>query len=529
MSKKLEKIRSLNKDAWALRKKDSPGAIELARQVQGLLSGCREAQPLDEFECLRTQTYCLDILSRPEEALPIGLNADHLAGQIGDNYLIASIQSILGRVYWHIDDFSTSMDYYMNALKLAQAGNFPDLEVALINGLGLVQYGLENYEESLGYFMTCLEKAGEDDLTGRADANNNVAYVLHLLRREQDALKYGMEALSLFKKLGTSVGMMETLHSLGAIHIALGNYDEAMSYLQEGIGIARRNKSQLLELHYILEIGRIRLIRGELALAEEEMLQALQTAGKINSLTNISLINERLVEIYKEKGDYSSALKHFETYHATFKKIFNEKSDRRIKNLEIVHRVELTRKQADIYRELAATDFLTGLINRRRFLEIADDALERAKFDKSHLAIIMLDIDHFKNVNDQYGHSVGDQVLSAVAASIKKSLRGNDVAGRHGGEEFIVLVVGATPDQCITIAERIRHAVARLSTHVEGAVVKVTVSLGLASFDPDSIVTLDALINNADQALYKAKEQGRDRVVAWQNAGETVVSHATSL
>jgi diguanylate cyclase (GGDEF)-like protein len=302
---------------------------------------------------------------------------------------------------------------------------------------------------------------------------------------------------------------------LGAIHFTLGNYNEAMAYLNEGIEISRQTKSQLLEIHYILEINRIHLIQGDLDLAEKEILLALKTAEKINSLTNISLLHERMVEIYKEKQDYRSALDHFEAYHTAYKKVFNDKSDRRIKNLEILHRVELTRKQADIYRELAATDFLTGLINRRRFLEIAENTFIRAKTEKGPLAMIMLDIDHFKNVNDLHGHKAGDQVLTAVAASIKRSLRGNDIAGRYGGEEFIVLVEGATPDQCLAIVERIRQAVARLSIQIEQSVVKVTISLGLASMIPDPALTLDVLINNADQALYKAKQQGRDRAVVW--------------
>lgn len=286
MSTKLEKIRKLNEQAWGLCKKDAPRAIHLARQAQDLLSNCAQAQPEDEFQCLKTQTYCLDMLSKPEEALPIGLKANQLAEQIGDTYLRGSIQSLLGRIYWHIDDYATSMDYYLNALKLVQTEKHPDLEISLINGLGLVQYGLENYAESLKNFKTCLEKAGEEDFTGRADANNNIAYVLHVLGRDQEAVEYGMAGLSLFNQLGTSVGKMETLHSLGAIHIALENYDQAMTFLQEGIQIARQNNSQLLEISYILEITSIHQVRANLALAENELLLALQTAEKINSPTN---------------------------------------------------------------------------------------------------------------------------------------------------------------------------------------------------------------------------------------------------
>ena len=515
MSCELDEIRRLNQQAWAICKKDGPRAILLARQAQSLLANCAQAQPIDEFESLKTQTYCLDVLSRPEEALPVGLKANRLAEQIGDAYLIGSIQSLLGRIYWHVEDFPTSMDYYLNALKLIQTENHPDLEVSLINGLGLVQYGLENYAEALGHFKTCLEKARADDLTGRADASNNTAYVLHMLGRDPEALEYGRAALSLFNRLETSVGKMETLQSLGAIHLALGNYDEAMTFLQEGIELSRQNDSPRLEISYVLEISRIHQMQGQPDRAEAELLQALQTAERIASLTNISLIHERLVEIYKEKQDYRSALEHFEAFHAVYRKIFNDKSDRRFKNLQILHQVEMTQKQADVYLELARTDFLTSLDNRRRFLEIAEIAFQRAKIDQGPLAIILLDIDHFKNVNDRYGHKAGDEVLAAVAARIKKSLRQGDFAGRYGGEEFIILLAGSNSDQCLNIAERIRQAVAELAIQIDESTVRVTISLGLACVDPERVLPLEAVINGADQAMYLAKQQGRNRVAAW--------------
>jgi diguanylate cyclase (GGDEF)-like protein len=514
MSNNLEKIKELNQQAWNLRKSDRQGALQLALQVQSLLSDCAEAQPIDEFECLRTQAYCYDRMSKPAEALPIGLRANQLAGQIGDNFLISTIQGLLGRIYWHIDDFPTSMDYYLNALKLVQTENHPELEISLINGLGLVQYGLENYPESLGYFMSCLEKA-DKDTTNLADANNNIAYVLHILGRDQEALKYGMAALSLHNQLGSTGGKMETLHSLGAIHFALGNYDQARALLQEGIELSRQNNNQLLEITYILEISRVNQSTGKLDQAEKELLLALQTAENINSLTNISLIHERLTEIYKEKQNYQAALEHFQAFHTSYKKIFNDKSDRRIKNLEILHQVEITRKQAGLYRELAGTDFLTSLANRRGFLEIMETAFQRMKIDKTQLAILMLDIDHFKNVNDLYGHKAGDDVLSAVAASIKKTLRPGDVVGRYGGEEFIVLMLGISSDQCFNIAERIRQAVSQQTIQIGQTIVRVTISIGLACMNHDQVLLLDALISCADQAMYMAKQQGRNRVVAW--------------
>jgi|GEM_PF-1852455 diguanylate cyclase (GGDEF)-like protein len=516
MSSSLEKIRKLNQQAWDLSKKDGPQAFQMAKKAQSLLLKCAEAEPKDEFECLKTQTYCLDMLSKQEEALSIALQANQLAQQIGDKYLIGSIQSLLGRIYWHIDDYATSMDYYLNALKLVQTENHPDLEISLINGLGMVQYGLENYNESLGYFKACLEKATENDVTGRADANNNIGYVLHMLGRDREAVEYGAAALSLFNQTGNYVGKLHTLHSLGAIHFALRNFVQAMKYLQEGLDLSRQNNSQLLELTFIAEISQIHRIEGALGKAEEELLMALQIAESINSLTNVSLIHERLIGIFKERQDYKSALEHFEAFHSAFKKLFNDKSDRRIKNLEILNQVESVRKQAELYRELAGTDSLTKLVNRRQFIEIAEAAIQQVKSEQGQLAIIMLDIDHFKNVNDRYGHKAGDEVLSTVAARIKQSLRPGDVAGRYGGEEFVVLVSGATLNQCLKIAERIRRKVGQQTFNMGQAVVKVTISLGVAGMNLDRMFPLDALINYADQAMYGAKRQGRNRVVAWK-------------
>ena len=515
MDKKLEKIKKLNQQAWDLSKKDGPQAFDLAKRVEELLSKCAAAEPIDEFECLRTQTYCLDMLSKPEEALPIGLKANELAEQIGDKYLIGTIQSLLGRIYWHIDEFPTSIDYYLKALKLVQTEHHPDLEVSLLNGLGMVHYGLENYAESLGYFKTCLEKSSEENLTGKADANNNIAYVLHLLGKDHEAVEYAETALTLFDYMGQYVGKLHTLHSLGAIHLALGNYEQATTFLQEGLELSRRNNSQLLTITYISEISRIQKIQGNLDEAEKELLQALQIAEEINSLTNISQIHEQLIEIYEEKQDYKAALQHSKAFQSVYKKIFNDKSNRRIKTLEILNQVEGARKQAELYRELAGTDSLTNLVNRRHFLEIADSAVQQANKDKSQLAIIIVDIDKFKNVNDRYGHRTGDEVLSIVAGSIKKSLRREDVAGRYGGDEFVILLSHATSDQCLKIAERIRQTVAQTPIQIDQAAISVTLSVGVVSIDPDRVSALAELIDSADQAMYLAKQKGRNRVTMW--------------
>jgi len=127
-------------------------------------------------------------------------------------------------------------------------------------------------------------------------------------------------------------------------------------------------------------------------------------------------------------------------------------------------------------------------------------------------AIMMLDLDHFKQVNDNYGHGVGDQVLVAFAEVLRQGVRRMDVPGRLGGEEFAVILPGASLDGARQLAERLRRAVSQMPVQdALGQPVRVTVSIGVASFDPETPVS-EALLTRVDEALYRAKAMGRNRV-----------------
>jgi diguanylate cyclase (GGDEF)-like protein len=157
----------------------------------------------------------------------------------------------------------------------------------------------------------------------------------------------------------------------------------------------------------------------------------------------------------------------------------------------------------------AATDGLTGLPNKRA----ATDALKRmfaqASTTGSPLALLLLDLDHFKQINDQRGHAVGDQALANVGAVLRSVLRARDFAGRSGGEEFAVLLPDTEIPAAIEIAERVRTAIAEIS--LPGTDVSVTASIGVGGF-PDHASTLERLERLADAALYLAKRHGRNRV-----------------
>jgi diguanylate cyclase (GGDEF)-like protein len=175
----------------------------------------------------------------------------------------------------------------------------------------------------------------------------------------------------------------------------------------------------------------------------------------------------------------------------------------------------MTRKQADHYREIATTDFLTGLLSRRRFVELAEAAWRQAAADGGQFALMMVDIDHFKLINDLHGHPAGDKVLAAVAARLREHLRHGDLIGRYGGEEFVALVSGESTQAWLRIAERFRSAVAQAPFEIDAHQLGVTISVGLATFVATSQCSFPELVERADEALYAAKRFGRDQVVVW--------------
>ncbi len=165
----------------------------------------------------------------------------------------------------------------------------------------------------------------------------------------------------------------------------------------------------------------------------------------------------------------------------------------------------------DEVQQLAITDGLTGLYNRRYFFELARSEFERARRYKRHLSVIIFDIDHFKKVNDTYGHPVGDQVLRALAALCKEKWREGDPISRYGGEEFIALVVEADAKTSRAVAERLRREVEKMVIPNPDGDVKITISVGISGLD-ENIPTLESLVARADQAMYMAKHKGRNRV-----------------
>lgn len=181
----------------------------------------------------------------------------------------------------------------------------------------------------------------------------------------------------------------------------------------------------------------------------------------------------------------------------------------KIKNLQ-----DDLKRSNGLLQELSNTDHLTGLFNRRYMMEALWKELQRCIRKGGNLSFILLDIDHFKLVNDTYGHLQGDIVLKKVALLLQKELRSYDFAARYGGEEFVAILPDSTLKESVFVAERIRMAIQGTAFSDELAELKLTASFGVASFPIEGVSTVDGFIKLADEALYRAKNSGRNRVEA---------------
>lgn len=175
---------------------------------------------------------------------------------------------------------------------------------------------------------------------------------------------------------------------------------------------------------------------------------------------------------------------------------------------DVTSRVELYRS----VRRLATTDELTGLLARRRLLQLGDEEVARCRREARPLGVLVIDLDHFKLVNDLHGHAAGDQVLRAVATACAEQLRVFDRLGRYGGDEMCAFMPGLDADQALPVAERLRAVVSGLSVWCDDKLLRVTVSVGVAAVGARASSTVSGLIEAADGALYEAKRDGRNRV-----------------
>lgn len=198
-------------------------------------------------------------------------------------------------------------------------------------------------------------------------------------------------------------------------------------------------------------------------------------------------------------------------------------------HLKIKHLQDDLRRSNELLLELSNTDHLTGLFNRRFLMETLEKEVQRTRRKGTQIALLMIDIDHFKQINDSHGHLQGDAVLQKVALHIQRELRTYDLAARYGGEEFVAVLPDTGLKEAFHVAERIRHAVQHIRFAGPMVDQQVTLSIGVATMPSSAYDDIDSLLRAADEALYQAKADGRNRVAISDADGTTARPKTATL
>jgi two-component system cell cycle response regulator len=266
-------------------------------------------------------------------------------------------------------------------------------------------------------------------------------------------------------------------------------------------------------------------IKPDLVICDLEMprmdgFKLLQMASSRNELRDIPIIiltsrsnNESKVKGL-ELGANDYVIKPFEATEL----VARVKVHLKIKRLQ-----DELRRANKHFKELAITDPLTNLYNRRFVTDILDKEFQRAERMCELLSLVIFDVDHFKKINDTYGHQNGDAVLVAIAEAAQRVLRTYDVVARYGGEEFVLVLPGTSLSGGVAVAERLRTAVQSIIFVPPMAGLSVTVSSGVATYPSTQVDSVSKLIHQADEALYRAKQDGRNKVKAAADNGHVFV------
>lgn len=482
-----------------------------------------------------------------EPALDLYQRGLALRRKLGDRVGEAGALNNMGLVHRRMAQFPEALKHLLMSLEVAEASGDQRAEAYALTNIGGVLADLGDSTYAMQYHLRGLALIRQTgDRAHEGSALCSLGRLLAQTGHHAEALEHLQQALQLAQRCGHLADTGEALLGLAQVHQERHDHARAERLLLEALGLIRRTESRLLEAEVLLALGGNRWLQGAIEPAIELLTHALSLASALQADHLAGKLHLLLSQVHERAANFEAALKALQAFHACQQRISGQENQRRIRSL--LGRAELERahrdaehqrqrgdelasaldaaresdrekqallaqlaRQSEMLRQLAREDGLTGLANRRWLDAQWAHECERARRYKHPIAVAMLDVDHFKSINDRFSHRVGDEVLRRVARVLRDSCRRGDVVGRYGGEEFMVVCVETPMAQAVAVCEKLRHLVAALPLDdIHPDLKSVTISVGLAGAAAEVV---DAeLVAQADQQLYRAKSDGRDRV-----------------
>ncbi len=489
-----------------------------------------------------------------DKAIAWAGQAEELARRIGYEAGEACALRYIGIGHWYSDEYDQALDYSQRAERIFERLGDASGLAATRSTIGTIYLNLERFDEARQTYLGALqiaEKAGDEYRVGMVMLNLGTVSLGQ--KRNDEALADFQRALPILEKKGSQLDVMSCLGNLAGALRRLGRFDEALTVEERIVELATKADSKVRLADALTDIGEIETDRRNFDRAADFLARAVALAEKEGLKRNLQDAEQVLVKLGKARGDYRAALAHHERYSEVRDSIFTADSARAIADLQVrfdtekkekeirIQKLEIEkqrgtrdalagisvlvaalavvshgryrakRRAAELLEKLSRTDPLTGLANRRALLESLERERQRSERQGRAFAVVLLDIDHFKQFNDRHGHEVGDRVLVAVAGALRSGARALDEVARWGGEEFLVLLPDCDAAGAADLAARMRERVRGLEIAGAGGPLEVTATFGVAARRAGE--DADALLRRADGALYRGKEAGRDRVV----------------
>ncbi|WP_168734662.1 diguanylate cyclase [Deinococcus sp. KSM4-11] len=532
--------------AWAVRRSDSRVGADLAARAMEIARNGTDERVLGLAH--RTQGYyCFDA-GNYEEALAHLSQGMDIGVRLDDPGLQADCANFIAAVYNNLQDYAKATDQLSVALRIARDHMDRLREAQLLHNLGNLSYRNRDWTQAQQFVQESLDLFSDlGVLHGQEDALHTMATIAFDLDQIELAAQAAQEAVSMARQTGNLAVMNLGLATAGKAAARLGDPERGKVLLREAIEQSVEADLPTNEPWNRFELGRLHQTLGEYAEARAYYLDGLSAAQGRGMRDLEMLIYQQLSEIAAHEGQHADAFHFYRQHHEIEREIHDQVAAMKTRSMMSQLEVERAKSEAEIYRlrtiELASAnealersnteksslvnmleeqsrllerqlseDGLTGLYNRRHIENLLQDEYTQARVTRRALSVAMADIDHFKQINDQFSHLVGDQVLRTVAQLFQAAVRSMDSVGRYGGEEFLFVFPNTPLAQGISVCERVQDLVRSYDwTQIHPRLV-VTLSIGVAC-EP-LVANHEKLISVADEQLYRAKHSGRNQICA---------------
>lgn len=469
---------------------------------------------------LRAELVAVDVRRRAGHVAEAGRTAQDVHRWATDHdapHLLARAHFVLAAVYQELGDLSQALEHAVLSVdQLADAAPAAvtiDHRVRMADCLGL--QGDVSAQDQYLEVLALAERQG--DVDRQLLILNNSAYTAALSGAHDRALVASTRLQDLSAQHGVplDVGRLDTV---ARVLVGLGRLDEAEAALRPGLvpEVLAQSPDGDAGADFLLTHAEVQRERGRCEEAQASLDECVRRSDE-HGLTSIRVRARReQAELYAAGGDYRAAFEEHKAYCREVLELQSAQRDARARTLQAMYETTEARRQSRRYRELSLRDPLTGLYNRRHVDEALPHLLVRGAVEGALVTVALLDLDHFKRVNDTFSHEVGDQVLRRVARLLEGAVATvpeGSFAARMGGEEFLLVLVGEEPAATARRFEEVRRAVADHPWADLTGSVPVTVSIGVASASGPTVPAPADLLGRADAHLYRAKSLGRDRVV----------------